>query len=86
VRFRLRSSSADRPPVLIQLDASSSEDPSKISSGGVHSSTAQTDQIAARVSSGFLGIHLTTTATTMNRKAARLASAGAHNLCIASKY
>jgi hypothetical protein len=39
-----------------------------------------------KFSSGFLGIHLTTTATTTNRKAARLASASAHNLCIAPKY
>jgi hypothetical protein len=46
-RFRLRSSSQAWPLVFIQFDASSSEDPSKISSEGVPSSTAHTDQTAA---------------------------------------
>jgi hypothetical protein len=45
LRLRLRSSSHVWPPVLIQFDASSSEDASKISSEGVPSSDAQTDQI-----------------------------------------
>jgi hypothetical protein len=47
MRFRLRSSSHALPPVLIQLDASASEEPSKISSDGVPSSTAHTDQTGA---------------------------------------
>jgi len=43
LRFCLRSSSHVWPPVLIQFDASSSEDASKISSEWVPSSVAQTD-------------------------------------------
>jgi hypothetical protein len=43
LRFCLRSSSHVWPSVLIQFDASSSEDASKISSEWVPSSVAQTD-------------------------------------------
>ena len=47
LRLSLRSSSQAWPLLFIQFDASSSEDPSKISSEGVPSSTAHTDQTAA---------------------------------------
>src|SRR5262249_31244573 len=47
LRFRRRSLSQAWPPVFIQFDASSSEEPSKISSEGAPSSTAHTDQTAA---------------------------------------
>ena len=47
LRFRLRSSSQVWPLVLIQFDASSSEDPSNTSSEGLPSRIAHADQMGA---------------------------------------